>query len=312
MLLPTEKIFEKEERKAFLSHLFRKIFLDDWIMKLLALIITFALWLGISGLRAPKTERMRNIALNLRVSNEVEITNSPITEIDIVVTGDDRKIEQLNPRDLVASLDLTEAQAGEQTVQITPENINIELPSGIKLEEVQPNKLAVKLEKVAETELTVKPETIGNLPEGYEIYSETVTPQKVRVRAPESYIKSLDFISTERISIEAKQDDFIARQVALNVVNPKVTLLDTVVDVTFRIGEKRTERLFLVPVKTDDGDKWAKIVLFGGRTILNNLNPEDIEVSVSKNETGETIVAVSLPPEIQNKTEIRDKRLISK
>lgn len=312
MLLPAEKLFEKEERKAFLSHLFRKIFIDDWIMKMLALIITFALWLGISGLRAPKTERMRNIALNLRVSNEVEITNTPITEIDIVVTGDDRKIEQLNPRDLVASLDLTDVQAGEQTVQITPENINIELPTGVKLEEVQPNKLAVKLEKVAEAEVAVKPETRGDVPEGYEIYSETVTPQKVRVRAPESYIRSLDFISTERISIEGRTDDFVARQVALNIVNPKVTLLDTVVDVTFRIGDKRIEKLFLVPLKTDDGDRWAKIVLYGGRSMLNALKPESIEVSVTKNETGETVLEVLLPPEIANRTEIRDKRLINK
>lgn len=312
MLLPAEKLFEKEERKAFLSHLFRKIFIDDWIMKSLALIITFALWLGISGLRAPKTERMRNIALNLRVSNEVEITNSPITEIDIVVTGDENKIKQLTPRDLVASLDLTDAQAGEQTVQITPDNISIELPTGIKLEEVQPNKLAVRLEKVAETEVTVKIETSGSLPEGFEIYSETVTPQKVRVRAPESYIKSLEFISTERIGIEGKTDDFTARQVALNVVNPKVTLLDTVVDVVFRIGEKRIERLFIVPFKTDDGDKLAKIVLFGGRSLLNNLKSENIVVSNSKNDAGETVLKVILPSELEGKVEIRDKRLITR
>ena len=129
----------------------------------MALVITFALWLGVTGLRAPTTARLKNVTLNLRVSNSIEVTNSPVQEVDLVVTGDKHKIDQINPRDLVASLDLTEVQAGDRTVQITPENVNVELPTGVKLEEVQPNKIAIKLEAVMEREIPsgLKPKAVS-------------------------------------------------------------------------------------------------------------------------------------------------------
>jgi YbbR domain-containing protein len=309
MLFSTEKFFQNERPRAVFGRLFRKIFLDDWVMKLIALVITLALWLGVSGLRAPTTERLRGVALNIRVSNDIEVTNSPVAEVDIVVTGDKSRIESINERNLVASLDLTDVQAGERTVQITPENVNIELPIGVKLEEIQPNKIAVRLERVEEREIPVKAETEGTLADGFEIYGETVLPPTVRVRAPESYIRTLDFISTEKINIENRQNDFTAQQVSLNVVNPKATLLDTVVDVAFRVGEKRIERLFLVPVKTEVGDKKATVVLYGARSVFENLSSENLQVELVRSETGENSLRLVLPPEIQNRVEIRRLKL---
>jgi YbbR domain-containing protein len=254
---------------------------------------------------APVTVRLRNIPLNLRVSNDIEITNSPVQEVNLEVAGDKRKIEQLNLRDLVVSLDLTDVQAGERWVQIAPENVLLELPTGIRLEEIQPNRIAVKLEAVAEREVTVRAETEGALPENFEIYSRTVSPAKVRVRGPESFIKSLDFVSTEKISVENRRENFAVRQVALNIANPKVTLLDPAVDVDFVIGENRIERMFTVAAKTDAGNKTASVVLYGGRSILESLKPEDLRVEVVKNETGEMFPNLILPVEFQGQVEVR-------
>ncbi len=222
MSSPEEKIYQNAERRITFRRLLKRVFLDDWLIKVVAMVITAALWLGVTGLSAPQTRRLRSIPLNISVGNDIEITNSPVQEVDLVITGDKRKIEVLNPRDLVVSLDLTDIAAGDRAVQITPDNVNIELPGGIKLEEVQPNKIAVKLERVAEREITVRAETEGATDEGFEIYSQIVTPNKVRVRGPESFVKTLDFISTEKINLENQYTDFIVRQVALNVVNPKV------------------------------------------------------------------------------------------
>ena len=285
----------------------RRIFLEDWLTKVIALFITVALWLGVTGLRAPTTARFRSVPLNLRVSNNIEVTNSPVQEVDLVIMGDKRRIDQLNPRDLVVSLDLTDVTAGERTVQITPENVSVELPTGVRLEEIQPNKIAVKLEAVGEREVTVKAETEGAVAENYEIYSRTISPIKVRVRGPESFIKSLDSISTEKINLENRSEDFTVRQVALNVVNPKVTLLDTVVDVNFRVGEKRIERMFTIPIPGET--KSAAVVLYGGRSVLESLKPEDLQVEMVKTEAGETSLNLVLPPEIRGQVEIRKLKI---
>ena len=309
MFSPTEKFFQKEERQIFIRRLFRRVFLEDWLIKATALFITLGLWLGVTGLRAPITTRLNNVAIKLRVSNDIEITNSPVQEVDLVITGDKRKIDQIKQSDLVVSLDLADAQTGDRIVQITPENVNVELPTGVRLDEVQPNKIAVKLEKVEEREIAVKAETEGNPDENFEIYSVTVVPPKVRIRAPESYIKSLDFVSTEKIDIENRREDFTARQVALNVVNPKATLLDATVDVFFKIGEKRIERLFSIPVETEDANKIATFVLYGARSILESVKAENLQVQILKNEAGENSPQVILPVEIQGQVEIRKLKI---
>jgi YbbR domain-containing protein len=309
MLFPTEKFFEKE-RKAFGARLLHKVFLDDWMMKLVALIITLALWLGVTGLRSPTSRRFTSVPLNLRVANELEITNSPVTEVDLKITGDKSKIDQLNQRDLAVTVDLTDVQSGNRTVQIAPENVNIELPVGFKLEEIQPSKIAVELEKVIERDVPVKAETEGGVADGFEIYSAPTIPLTVRVRGPESFIKPLDSIPTEKINVESRQEDFTTQQVSLNIVSPKVRLIDTtVVDVIFHIGEKRLEKTYLVPVKTETGTKTATVILYGARSLFENLRSENLKVELTKNEAGENSLKLILPAEMQDKIEIRKLKI---
>ena len=309
MNLSPEHFFQKEQRQISIRRLLQRLFLDDWVIKALALAITFALWLGVTGLRTPTRERLRNIALTMRVSNEMEITNSPVQEVDIVVMGDKRKIDQIKREDLVVSLDLVEAQPGDRTVQITPENVSVELPTGVRLEEIQPNKIAVKLEVVEEREIPVKADTEGSIADGFEIYSQTVLPGKVKVRGPSSFIKSLESISTETINLENRQADFAAQQVGLNLVNPKITLIDTVVDVLFKIGEKRIERLFILPIKTNDKKGTATVVLYGVRSVLDALRPENLQVEVVNTESGEKSLRLLVPADIQGKVEIRKLKI---
>jgi YbbR domain-containing protein len=301
----TERFTEKEHRQMFWRRLFRRVFLEDWGTKLIALGITFALWLGISGLRAPTTVRLKNVTLNTRVSNDMEMTNTPVKEVDIVVTGDKRLVDRLDGRDLIVSVDLTDVRSGDRIVQLSPETVSLELPSGIRLDEVQPSKIAIRLENVLEKEVTVKVETEGNLSEGFELYGNTVVPAKVRVRGAESFVKSLASISTEKINIEGLKDSYYARQIGLNVVNPKITLLDTIVDVNLRIGEKRIERTFVIPLKTETAEKNVTVVLFGASSILEKLKKENLKVELVKDESGQEIEHVVLPDEVKDKVEIR-------
>jgi len=309
MPFPTEKFGLNEPPQMFFKRLFRKIFIEDWLMKLVALVITLALWLGVSGLRAPITTRLNNIVLQPRISNDLEITNSPVTEVALVVTGDSRKIDQIRRENLIVSYDLTNAEPGDLVIQLTPENVNVELPTGVRLEEIQPNKIAVKLETVEEREIPVKAEIEGSVPENYEIYSETVIPQKVRVRGPSSYIKSLDFVPTEKINLENQQADFTAKQVPLNLSNPNATVLDTAVDVIFRIGEKRIERIFLVPLKNKVEGKKATVVLYGAHSVLENIRPESLQVEMIRAESGEESLQLIVPADIQGQVEIRKLKI---
>jgi len=303
---PTEKLVQKEQRQALFKRLFRRIFLDDWLVKLTALGITFALWLGVTGLRAPLTTRLSGVTFSPLISNELEITNTPVHEVDLVITGDKRKIDQLNPRDLVVSLDLTDVKEGERTIQITPENVTVDLPSGVKIDKIRPDKIAIKLEKVEVYEVPIRVETEGDLPKGFEIYSTKVTPEKIKVRGPKSSVESLDFISTEKVSVEGIKSDFTAGQTALNIVNPKITLVNTVsVNVFFRIGRKRIERLFVVPYTTESRAGKASVLLFGPDAIVENISVDDIGIREYRTDLGKTGLEVVLPDDISSAVTVR-------
>ena len=159
MMFPTENFFEKERRQLFLRRLFRRVFLEDWVKKTgcarhNARALARRHWTS-----KPTSRRLNSVPLVLHFSNDMEATNSPLKEVDIVVTGDKTKTSSLRSEDLVVSIDLTDVTAGERTIQLTPENINVDLPSGLKIDEIQPNKIAVRLEKIEEREIAVKPKS---------------------------------------------------------------------------------------------------------------------------------------------------------
>lgn len=291
----------------YLKNILRKVFLEDWLMKLVALVITFALWVGVTGLSQPTIQRMSGIPLTLRLGNNVEVTNAPIQEVDIVISGDKRKIDQINKNDLIVSVDLTEVQPGDRVIQLTPAAVSLALPNGIKLDEIQPRQLAVKLEPVEIREVPVTVTTEGQVAEGFEVYGQTISPEKVRVRGPANLMRSLASVSTDKIDLTNRSGDFSVRQVAVNVSNPKATLLENLVDVTFRIGEKRIEKSFSVPV-AGDARRRVNVVLYGGRSVFEGVTPEDITVEMTKDANGVERPTVTLPSQLAGQVEIRRPR----
>ena len=287
----------------FLKHLAKKVFLEDWTTKLVALAITLALWVGITGLSTPTTRRIAEVPLTLSYSNATEITNSPVQAVSIVIGGDRRKVNQITENNLVVSVDLSDVPPGERMVQLGPENV-LNLPLGVKVQEIQPNRIVVRLEAVEEKEVPVAVETQGEPAEGFEVYGETVNPARVRVRGPASYIRGLTSVPTDRVDISGREADFFARQVPLNVSNPKAIVPESVVDVGFRIGEQRVERMVSVPVERSG--RRAQVVLFGGRSSVEVLTPQDIKVELPENADRP---AVTLPDGMEGRVEVRRVKL---
>lgn len=292
----------KDSRKLFVKHFVRKIFLEDWAMKLIALVITLGLWFGVTGLSTPTTKRL-TIPLNLSISNNAEITNSPQKEVLIAISGDKRKIDQIKTGDLAATLDLTDVPTGDRLISLTPETVGVPLPQGITLNEILPNRIVVKLEAVEEKDVEVKAKIVGAPAPGFEVYSTSIVPARIRVRGPASFIRTLDFVETDRIELLGKKEGFTARQISVSVENPKAAVLNTFVDVFFRVGEKRITRSFSIPVSGSPG-RTATFTIYGPRTLLANARKEAFTVELLKNENGEDTPQLILPAELQGLVEI--------
>ncbi len=307
MSVDIERTNPREPRKLFFKHILRKVFLEDRGLKLVALVITFALWFGVTGLSKPTKERL-TVPLNPTISTDAVIMNVIKQDVDIVISGDKRKLDLINRSELAAGLDLTEIAPGDWVITLSPDTVSVSLPPGVTLDIVQPNRIAVKLEAVAEKDIEVKAETSGDPAEGFEIYSTSVLPPKIRVRGPASVIQTLEYIQTDKIDITGKKDEFTAKQVPVGVSNPKAAVLNTVVDVYLRIGEKRGERAFSAPVTGEPG-KTATFILYGPRTLLQKARADQFKVEMYLNDSGEEAPRVVLPAELQDVVEIRNLKV---
>jgi YbbR domain-containing protein len=298
-----------EEGLQSLKGWLRTIFLDDWVTKTIALLITLIIWYGVTGNRAPTTRRM-SVNLVLNRPTETEFANEVRNKVDITVTGDKNRVSRIVESEMIVTADLTSAKPGELVVQLNPDTVNIELPTGVRLEEIEPNRIPVKLEPRIEKLVEVRPEFSGRLPEGYEIYSHTVIPSQIRLRGAASTVNALDGVPTEKIDLNIRTEDFVERQITVNLFDPKITVLDAVVDVAVRVGEERKEKSFGgVPVSDPNGAKampeTASVTLFGAHTIIDNLRPEDIQITLDTGADGAITPRVVLPPEAQEKIQVR-------
>lgn len=313
--LSSEKFFVNEDRRQILLAWLRSIFLEDWATKAIALVIALGLWYGVTGRRAPTTRRMDNVRLVLQLPGETETSNEVQNRVDITITGDKSRLERLSADGLIVVADLSGYKTdSELIVQLKPETVNVELPAGVKLDEIEPNKISVKLESRIEKLVEVKPIFTGQLPAGYEILQTIVTPAAVRVRGAASRINALDHVPTEKIELFDKTGDFVERQITVNLLDPKITVLDAVVDAAVTIGEQRIEKTFAdVRVNFPNDQRAARqtahVTLFAARSLLENLRAGDLQVESIVGDDNQTISRVAFPPELVDKAEVRAIKL---
>jgi YbbR domain-containing protein len=290
----------------FLKHVLRKIFLEDWLLKLTAILITFALWYGVSVLSKKGTATL-SAQLVFRHSDDTVVMSAGVQDVRISVAGNDQLIGQLYGRkDLSVTADLTQTETGDQVIVLTPQSISANLPPGIKVDDVQPSRIAVKLEPLEKKDLPVEAAITGEPAAGYEVYSTTVTPARAEVSGPQSVMDTLSSVPTGAVDISGKKSDVTARQMPIVINNPMVTVSNnSVFDVTVSIGEKRIERSFSLTANS----KRVTAVLFGPKSIVTKLKPADIKVDIVKGDSGNDLPQLTLPESARNAVEIRDVKL---
>lgn len=290
----------------------REIFLEDLGLKLLALAITLVLWYAVTGQRTPTTIHLRGVHLNFHLPNDVEISNDPRADVEVTLTGNKSVLERIDARDLVAYVDISDFRPGERTVQLTPERVTLGLPDGVRVDGIEPSTMPLRLEQRIEREIDVEARTEGNVPEGYELREVKIVPAKVRVRGPSSRVNALQRLQTEPISLGDHRETFTAQQVAINTeaLDKKIDLIDTIVNVTFEVGERRVEKSFAgVVVRESTGaqarPEAASITLYGPRSVLEQLRAADIQVALDVGQDGAITPRLVLPPGMENRIELR-------
>ena len=261
--------------------LLRRIFVEDWSLKLLSLAIAIALWLLVTGQNQPVTAHV-NVQLNFIRPQALEISNDPPRTVDVTLTGSRNKLDDLTSLDLVATVDVSDQRAGERVLRLA-DKAKITLPQGIKVDGYQPSAIPIRLEEIVDRQVPIEPKLEGKPDDGFEVYSVSPNKGSVAVRGPASRVNALQKIATESIWLAGHKENFTAKEVALDVPDPKVDILDPMVNVAIEIGERRIEKTFAgVEVITSDGRKvqpaTTSVTLLGDASFLETIKPEQFRI----------------------------------
>ena len=298
---------EIERRPNRVEKLLRRIFLEDWSLKLLSLAIAIVLWLVVTGQNEPVTAHV-NVHLNFIRPQLLEISNDPPQTVDVMLTGSRNKLDDLTALDLVATVDLSEQRAGERVLRLA-DKAQISLPQGVKVDGFQPSAIPIRLEPILERQITIEPKLEGKPADGYEVYAVRPSKGSVTVRGPESRVNALQRVLTESIWLSGHKETFTASSVGIDVADAKVDLLDPVVNVEIEIGEQRVEKSFSgVAVSAADGQNTqattTSVTVLGPASLIATLKAEDLKIVLHSTANG-TEPQLRLPPALEGKVVLK-------
>jgi YbbR domain-containing protein len=307
--MPFQDVDEIDETTALppapsrLDKLLRRIFIEDWSLKLLSLAIAIVLWLLVTGQNEPVTAHL-NVQLNFIRPQSLEISNDPPRTVDVMLTGSRNKLDDLTSLDLVATVDISDQRAGERVLRLA-DKAQISLPQGVKVDGFQPSAIAVRLEPIVERQVVIEPKLEGKPADGFEVYSIRPNKGSVMLRGPESRVLALQNVKTETIWLGGRKESFTAPNVAIDVPDPKVDLVEPIISVDVEIGERRVEKTFSgVAAASADGGRVqpasVSATLLGPASMVESLKTEELKVVFDG-----TNARLELPPAVKGKVSLK-------
>src|SRR5262249_2123106 len=127
-------------------------------LKLMAIALATLLWMIVAG--DHMVERSLRVPLEYRnMPTELELVGDPPTEVDVRLRGSSALLGRLEPRDIVAVLDLASARAGSRMFHLRGDEVRA--PYGVEVAQILPNTLAVDIEKSGHRTVPVVPALDG-------------------------------------------------------------------------------------------------------------------------------------------------------
>jgi YbbR domain-containing protein len=189
-------------------------------LKALSLVLALLLWMIVSG--EETVERGLRVPLELQqVPAGLELTGEVPATVDVRVRGASGALSRVSTGDVVAVLDLRNAQAGRRLFPLTPKDVRV--PFGVEIVQVQPSALAMAFEPSASRRVTVIPAVDGRPAPGYVVGSLEADPKTVEVIGPETAVRRATEALTEPVSVAGARDR-VQRSVTLGLIDPSLRL----------------------------------------------------------------------------------------
>ena len=257
-------------------------------LKILAIALASVLWLTVAGEHVVE----RSLRAPLAVRNlppQLEIVGDLPAAVDVRVRGSSAQLSRIDPGEVVAMVDLTNARIGTRLFHLRTDEVRV--PYGIEVAQVMPPTLSLTVEKSLRRTVPIVPATDGDPAPGFVIGRMVAEPSTVDIEGPESKVREVSSATTEPLEIDGKNER-VRDVVTVGVADSSVRLVQpvsatVVVEITPAPAEREVpggpvhwRNLGAGLASPRIVPEVAKVTIRGPREALTKVRPDGIDAFV--------------------------------
>lgn len=179
-----------------LGNFFRKYILKNLPFKLVSLAIAIMLWWAVGRdqpIDIPMTVPLefQNAPQNLEINSDYPF------QTRVTLRGPERLLQEMNPSEVHAVIDLKGAAPGQRTLELSPTDIRV--PRNVKVVQIVPAQFHISVDRSLSRPVPIQPRVIGTLLSGYGITGVTADPATVTVVGPERRVQAIQAAMTDPV-----------------------------------------------------------------------------------------------------------------
>jgi YbbR domain-containing protein len=176
----------------------RHLLLDHLALKIASLLIAILMWYGVA--HDPVSEVSVLVPVEFaRAPKSLDYTADVIPQAQVRLRGPARELRELPQESVHAIIDLQGAAPGEHTYDL--DTGHIQVPHGIEVMQVTPNRLRLIFDNRATRQVPVTPRIVGTLPPGYRVESVTVDPPMLTISGPARHVNAIERAVTDAVDV---------------------------------------------------------------------------------------------------------------
>ena len=277
----------------------KKFFINNWELKILALLSAIVLWFFVVGIENNSYRFPEQIDVHaINLPQDMSVSND-LGKANIRIQADQDIIKNLTTNDFDLSVDLSNAHEGEQEVPLSATSKN----DKVTILKVEPSTVHVVLEQITHKDIKVKTVVSGNPAKGYSVQNVSVTPGTITVSGGKSLLSKITSVNAQ-IQLGGNESTNFKQNVALqlpdtisSLKNVSLTPQQVIVEVTITqdlqqktvvVKPDLQGRTDLIVLSKKLLVSPATIVIEGKEDTLNNIDSistQPVDLDTLKNST---------------------------
>ena len=167
---------------------------NDTKLKALSVLVAIFMWTFVINSTDPSASKtFRNIPVVIKNQDVLEKSGYTIVGkeqsygTNVKLRGSREKLVSLKPANIYASVDISDLEAGVQSL-----DIEVDTPAGISVDEIDPGQINLNIQEVLEKTLPVNLVYSDEIKEGKFVEVNEMSPKKITVKGPASIINKVD------------------------------------------------------------------------------------------------------------------------